>query len=98
MRVMRVVLRLRASPTMLGPEMTSDRHMDRRMDMAERLDELEIKLSFTEDTVDALNRVVAQQQARIDLLQDELRILFQQIRQNTAAEKGDLREEIPPHY
>jgi len=68
------------------------------MDTNARLTELEIKLSFTEDLVDDLNRAVARQQEQIGLLQGELRALFQQMQQLAPAEKTDLREDIPPHY
>lgn len=75
-------------------------NMDRgiTVDTHARLTELEIKLSFTEDLVDELNRTVARQQEQIGLLQDELRALFQQMQQMAPAEKTDLREDIPPHY
>lgn len=66
--------------------------------METRLTELEIKLSFTEDLVDELNRTVARQQQQINLLQDELRALFQQVQQMAPEEKSDLRDELPPHY
>ena len=68
------------------------------MDMESRINELEIKLSFAEDLVEELNRTVSRQQDQINLLQDELRVLFQQIQQITPGEKMDLRDEIPPHY
>lgn len=67
-------------------------------DTKARLTELEIKLSFTEDLVDELNRTMARQQEQILLLQDELRAVFQQVQQLAPAEKADLREDIPPHY
>lgn len=64
-----------------------------------RLTELEIKLSFTEDLVDHLNRQVARQQDAIDWLLQEVRRLREQ------AASGDgtptfrsLRDELPPHY
>ncbi|MEW5771162.1 MAG: SlyX family protein [Pseudomonadota bacterium] len=66
--------------------------------MESRITELEIKLSFTEDLVEELNRTVTRQQDQIALLQDELRALFQQMQLITPGEKADLREEIPPHY
>jgi SlyX protein len=67
-------------------------------DIAARLTELEIKLSFTEDLVEELNHTVSRQQAQIKLLQDELRLLFQQMRQMAPGEKTDPGEEVPPHY
>ena len=67
--------------------------------MNERLTELEIKISLTEDMVEELNRTVYRQQQQIDLLQAQLRLLYTQM-QTTAepAEQRNLRDEIPPHY
>lgn len=70
--------------------------------MEDRLTELEIKMSLTEDLVETLNRTVFRQQEQIDLLQAQLRALHRQI-QNAAADAGgaeplSLRDEIPPHY
>ncbi len=70
--------------------------------MKDRLTELEIKTSLTEDMVEVLNRTVFRQQEQIDLLQAQLRHLYGQIRANAEAaenaEPRDLRDEIPPHY
>jgi len=68
------------------------------MDMQTRLTELEIKLSFTEDLVETLNQTVTRQQAQISLLQDELRVLFQQLQRMAPDEHADPRDNIPPHY
>ena len=54
--------------------------------MNERLTELEIKLSLTEDLVEELNRTVYRQQEQIDLLQAQLRLLYGQMQSN--AEPG----------
>jgi SlyX protein len=66
---------------------------------AQRLTDLEIKLSFTEDVLDRLNDVVVQQQAQIDLL---LREVGQMRRQQAGGEDRpgfvSLRDERPPHY
>ena len=51
----------------------------------QRLTELEIKASFTEDALDQLSQVVYRQQQQIDLLLREL------------AERAP-RDERPPHY
>lgn len=66
--------------------------------MEARLTELESKLAFTEDLLDALNQTVVRQQAQIDLLQAQLRLLHQQLKDVQGAEPRNLREEIPPHY
>ena len=70
--------------------------------MDDRLTELEIRLSMMEDVVDELNRTVFRQQERIDLLQEQLRLVYRQIQAgNTPSdspEPRNLRDEIPPHY
>lgn len=64
----------------------------------DRLTELEIKLSFAEDQLDALNRTVYLQQQQIDLLQREFLALRQQVAANVPGEPLSLRDELPPHY
>ena len=66
--------------------------------MEDRLTERETKLAFAEDLLDTLNQTVARQQAQIDLLQEQLRILHQQIKDVQRAARRGLREEIPLHY
>jgi len=66
-----------------------------------RLTALEVKVTFTEDLVEELNRTVARQQQQIDLLLREVIQLRQQIEYVDADERGGLgnpRDEIPPHY
>lgn len=63
----------------------------------QRLTDLEIKLSFTEDLVEELNRIVARQQLQIDLLTRELSKLRQQVHEGPATPRS-LRDELPPHY
>jgi SlyX protein len=67
--------------------------------MNDRLTELEIKLSLTEDLVDELDRTVFRQQEQLDLLQAQLQLLYKQMQSATGpAEPRNLRDEIPPHY
>ena len=63
-----------------------------------RLTELEVKLSFTEDLVEHLNRLVAEQQRQIEQLARELVRLRQQAPDDGAPSFRSLRDEIPPHY
>jgi SlyX protein len=62
----------------------------------DRLTELEIKASYTEDLLDRLNDVVVRQQRQIDALLREVAALRQQ--GNAAPEVRSLRDELPPHY
>jgi SlyX protein len=67
--------------------------------MKDRLTELEIKTSLSEDLLDELNRTVYRQQQQLDLLQAQLRHLYGQLQANTEpVEPLNLRDEIPPHY
>ena len=66
--------------------------------MESRITDLEIKLSFAEDLLEELNRVVYRQQQQIEALQQELRALRQQVSTSLPNEQRSLRDEIPPHY
>ena len=66
--------------------------------MESRLTDLEIKISFTEDMVDELNRTVFRQQQQIDLLMLQIKALREQVRTSEPVEQRNLRDEIPPHY
>lgn len=75
------------------------------MDTPERIDarltELEIKASFSEDTLDRLNEVVVRQQAQIDALLRQLLALREQLpADGPSGPSGprSLRDELPPHY
>lgn len=66
-------------------------------DIDRRFEDLEIKLSFTEDLVEQLNGIVARQQAQIELLARELTQLRQQAPEPGGTPRS-LRDELPPHY
>jgi SlyX protein len=66
--------------------------------MEERLNELEAKLAFAEDLIETLNQTVIRQQGQIDLMQQQLRLLHQQLQETRPDEAGTPRDEIPPHY
>lgn len=64
-----------------------------------RLNDLEIKLSYSEDMLDELNRTVFRQQQQIDRLIAEVRSLHEQVRNPPSTrEPTSLRDELPPHY
>ncbi len=72
--------------------------MDDATRTEQRLTELEIKASFTEDLVDALNSVIVRQQQQIDRLQRELLQLREQLPGDEPGARPNLRDELPPHY
>ena len=63
-----------------------------------RLDELEAKLSFAEDLIETLNLTVFRQREQIDRMQQQIRLLHEQLLAVRPKEERDLRDEIPPHY
>jgi SlyX protein len=65
----------------------------------ERLAELEIKMSYQEDAVSALNDVIYQQQTRIDAL-EALLAQYRQYFDNAMHEPSghSPQDEKPPHY
>ena len=67
-------------------------------DMEARLTELEIKLGFTEDLLEELNRTVFRQQQQIEELQRHIRTLREQIQASMPAEQRSLMDDLPPHY
>ena len=75
--------------------------MEQPHDVARRLDELEIKASYTEDLLDQLNMTVYRQQEQIDRLIGELNQLRRQLPEDgpgTSASGHNSRSEVPPHY
>lgn len=72
--------------------------MDTAQALEQRITELEIKASFTEDLVDTLNGIVARQQQQIELLARQLTELKQQGSGEGGVTVRSLREELPPHY
>ena len=66
--------------------------------MEARLNELEAKMVFAEDLIETLNQTVIRQQGQIDLLQQQIRLLHQQIKDARPDEARALRDELPPHY
>ncbi|MBS1190314.1 MAG: hypothetical protein H6R10_2106 [Rhodocyclaceae bacterium] len=66
--------------------------------MESRVTDIEVKLSFMEDLVEELNRTVFRQQQQMEQLQQELRVLRQQVQGSIPAAGWSQREELPPHY
>jgi SlyX protein len=64
----------------------------------QRLTELEIKTSFTEDLLEQLDQVVIRQQQQIDLLMREVAALRQPGAEVGAVAPRNLRDELPPHF
>ena len=66
--------------------------------MESRLNDLEMKISYTEDMVDELNLTVFRQQQQIDQLIRQVTALRDQVQNVAPSEQLSLRDELPPHY
>jgi len=68
------------------------------MNQDERITNLEVKHSFSEDLLEELNQTVYKQQQQIDALIKEVKALKLQMASNMPSDGNSLRDEIPPHY
>lgn len=70
--------------------------------LIQRIDDLEAKIAFQEDTIDSLNQLVTQQSGELATIQEQLRWLgrkFNQLQQQTEGPGSDpAQEPPPPHY
>ena len=72
--------------------------MENPQNTDQRLTDLEIKASFTEDLLDQLNEVIVRQQQQIDALIRELGKLRQSSTDGGMGAPRNLRDELPPHF
>ena len=68
------------------------------MNQDERITNLEVKLSFSEDLLEELNQTVYKQQQQIDALIKEVKAIKLQMASNLPSDGNSPRDEIPPHY
>jgi SlyX protein len=67
-------------------------------ELEDRITELEIKASFTEDLLDKLDLIITRQQDTIDSLLRQLQELRQRVDQPLPLERPNPQDELPPHY
>jgi len=80
----------------MGQIVLSNRGMEHTQALERRIEDLEVKASFTDDLLDRLNMTVYRQQEQIDRLVQQLTQLRQQMPEGGGAR--NLRDELPPHY
>jgi SlyX protein len=66
--------------------------------IAQRVDELELKVSFLDDALEKLDQVVIRQQTQIDALIGEIITLKQSSTDGGLAAPRNLRDDLPPHF
>ncbi len=64
----------------------------------ERIDILETKLTFQEDTISALNNALISQQSRIDHLEQMLQLMIAEMEDLKDGQEDPSEEPPPPHY
>jgi SlyX protein len=65
--------------------------------LGERIDLLETRLTFQDETIDTLNKTITEQWLKIDALTRQLRALSERL-QETEARAPGAANEPPPHY
>ena len=63
----------------------------------DRITNLEVKLSFTEDLIEKLNEMIYKQQQQIEFLYRELKAIKEQASSGGSG-NSSLKDDIPPHY
>jgi SlyX protein len=81
--------RLKDQP--LSDQLLSDR-------LSDRVTELEIKASYTEDLIDQLDKVIVRQQEQIDLLIKTITELRLSSTDGGLGAARNLRDDLPPHF
>jgi SlyX protein len=76
----------------MTPDTTTDTSTE------QRLTNLEIKATYTEDLVEQLEQVIVRQQQHIDLLLREVAELRQPSTDGGLGAARSLRDDLPPHF
>ncbi len=66
----------------------------------QRVEELEIKYAYHEETLEALDKVISRQQQQLDTLEGLCRELLERVRASSVdnAVSGTAEAQRPPHY
>lgn len=78
-----------------------DSQLDNRLSdqlLNNRVTELEIKASYTEDLMDQLDKVIVRQQEQIDLLIKTITELRLSSTDGGLSAARNLRDDLPPHF
>ncbi|MFD1382234.1 SlyX family protein [Rhodanobacter aciditrophus] len=68
-------------------------------ELLNRIDELEMKSQFQEETIDDLNQALTLQQKDLLLLKEQLKLIAKQLESNRQQNSGiNETNERPPHY
>ena len=67
--------------------------------VTEKIEMLEVKLAYQEDTIESLNQTVIEQQEKIHYLEKTLGLVIEKLKTSSSLEQGGTEQaELPPHY
>ncbi|WP_413285695.1 SlyX family protein [Vibrio sp. MA40-2] len=67
--------------------------------LQQRIEDLEYKAAFQEQTIDELNEALSQQQLLINKMQDQMKYVVGKVKNMDSSNMADVSEETPPpHY
>ncbi|WP_087017567.1 SlyX family protein [Thaumasiovibrio subtropicus] len=67
--------------------------------LRQRIDELEMKVAFQDDTIDALNNEIAAHQLALEKIQVQMQHLVERVKSASSSNLAKESEETPPpHY
>ena len=72
--------------------------MSKDRELSERIDALEARLMYQDDTIEVLNQTITEQWREIDALKRQLARLNETLEQAQAATTHGPADEPPPHY
>ena len=75
----------------------NDRPMTDSGALSERIDALEMRLTFQDETIETLNRTITDQWKQIDALTRQLAELKERLQDAESSASGPVNER-PPHY
>jgi SlyX protein len=69
------------------------------MNQEARIEQLEMKVAFQEDSIDTLNNEIFEQQRKIMLLSEQVELLAKKLKETQPNQLASEKEEVPPpHY
>jgi len=77
--------------------MSSSEEFQSNEQLAERIDALEARLMFQDDTIETLNQTITAQWREIDVLKRQIAALGERLAE-AESNTGGPRNEPPPHY
>jgi SlyX protein len=67
-------------------------------DVSERIDALESRVMYQDDTIETLNQTITAQWREIDALKRQIALLNERLEETRAAGAAGPVDETPPHY